>query len=84
MLKVYYQMYIFIFSNLADDNLNHDCENIREIVHANQAWKSDPILKNLQKIKTRYIKYNHAYGIPLLGIESFKNESMIRGCYLIR
>jgi len=31
-----------------------------------------------------FVKYNWAYGIPILGTEDFTDESMKRACYLVR
>ena len=40
--------------------------------------------KNGKKAERQFRKYNHAYGIPMMGTDSFSDESMKRGCYLIR
>jgi len=64
------------------DDVTHDCQNIRKIDHAN--FKQDPVLRNLKKIKKSYVKFNHAYGIPILGVKDFRDESMLRACYLLR
>ena len=39
----------------------------------------------LEKAKLdHFTKWNHAYGIPIFGIESFSDDSMRRACYLVR
>jgi len=40
----------------------------------------DGILKKYKKYK----KWNHAYGIPIFGAETFSDDSMRRACYLVR
>jgi len=66
--------------NLQDDILDHDCKNIRTIDRNNL----HPYLKRIHKIKAPFVKWNHAYGIPIMGIEGFKDESMLKACHLVR
>ena len=76
-----------------DDILVHDCGNVRDFQAdyakndlTNPLWKlvaNEREPKRYRKLP-KIVKYNHAYGIPVFGVEHFKNESMTRACYLIR
>merc|ERR1719186_2334808 len=44
--------------------------------------RNKKIKKNLES--NPFVKYNHAYGIPVFGTKSFTDDSMRRACYLVR
>lgn len=77
-------------SDLPPDRIDHDCETIRTIDWEDQEnWPEE--LKRigaLPKPKTdghdKYVKWTHAYGMPVLGISTFEDVSMRRSCYLAR
>ena len=67
------------------DFIEHDCNTIRPF-DADNLLMEDWIAQGRTKWKHRnqLVKYNHAYGIPIVGKEHFMDESMRRACYLVR
>ena len=76
-----------------DELITHDCQNIREF--NKETIKEDMgrfkfnghvgFTKEDEKRKKHpWAKWNHAYGIPILGRKEFTDDSMKRACYLIR
>jgi len=75
---------------LKDDFIDHDCNTIRDFD------SSTPYSSEAEEWIYRYrrnwntekyfqlVKYNHAYGIPVLGMPWFTDDSMRRACYLVR
>jgi len=67
------------------DFIEHDCNTIRPF-DADNLLMEDWIAQGRTKWKhsNQLVKYNHAYGIPIVGKEHFMDESMRRACYLVR
>jgi len=70
--------------------ITHDCNTIREFT-LNKTLNTEPsvmeewISQNRNwKGVNKFVKYNWAYGIPILGMEHFTDDSMRRSCYLVR
>jgi len=65
--------------------IQHDCNTIRPFDRKNLDNMEDWIAQGRTfKTKNTFVKYNHAYGIPILGREYFTDDSMRRACYLVR
>lgn len=72
---------------LEDDIIDHECANIKYLtLPRNKQNDKDlpPLLKRLKGVPHRYVKWTHAYGIPILGIDTFTETSMKKACYLVR
>jgi len=67
------------------DNIEHDCNTIRPF-DADNLIMDDWIAQGRTKWKdeNEIVKYNHAYGIPIIGKGHFTDDSMRRACYLVR
>ena len=87
--------YINFFFSAAEDRdegipnfetlIQHDCNTIRPFDRTNLDNMEDWIAQGRTfKTKNTFVKYNHAYGIPILGREYFTDDSMRRACYLVR
>lgn len=79
------------FTTADGDYLEHDCLTIKEYTYENfmcEPWNKGLSRKKFKNFKDdsekKYVKYSHAYGIPMIGTAKFSDESMKRGCYLIR
>ena len=85
------------FAGSDGDYLDHDCLTIKKYTKENwfaEPWNTGDSKKKFKQNKPGaragrfkrgvYTKYNSAYGIPMIGTEIFSDESMLRGCYLIR
>merc|ERR1712227_644119 len=65
------------------DYTQHDCNTIRPF-HVDNLVMEDWIVNGRNfKTKNTFVKYNHAYGIPILGRDYFTDDSMRRACYLV-
>jgi len=84
---------------LVPDYTDHDCNTIREFeagtlfpeyLNRNRAtlWEEkDGKRQEFDKgsrWKDDIVKYNHAYGIPIVGQAHFTDDSLKRACYLVR
>jgi len=78
---------------LPEDNTSHDCKNVHRIpVDRGDGPDRDNLPEYLARVYTsrktgipkEYVKWNHAYGFPVLGVEEFSTEAMQKACYLIR
>merc|ERR1719154_925096 len=68
------------------DHIEHDCNTIRPFDEDNLIME-DWILQGRTQWKQKNganVKYNHAYGIPIIGKAHFSDDSMRRACYLVR
>jgi len=73
---------------LSDDITDHDCNNVRRF-DREDTENLHPYLQRLNKVALKskdkiYVKWNHAYGIPILGIDTFTDTAMKKACYLVR
>ena len=86
--------------SLIPDYTDHDCKTIRqfeagklvpEYLNRNRMKKWEKkgnekkkVFDNDSKWKDDIVKYNYAYGIPIVGQTHFTDESLKRACYLVR
>ena len=66
--------------------ITHDCNTIRKFDVNNlemEDWINNGRTWTGKKL-VNFVKYNHAYGIPILGRAEFTDDSMRRACYLVR
>jgi len=79
-------------SDLLPDRTDHDCENVRQIDWEDQDSLPEElrrIVSSGKKIQNKhenedFVKFTHAYGMPVLGISTFEDVSMRRSCYVLR
>ena len=78
----------------------HDCNTMRKFNSTNatqmnnewplsniKEWKLDWTPKKYQhkvNLSEPYTRYNYAYGIPIIAVDSFPEEALKRACYLVR
>ena len=78
----------------------HDCNTMRKFDSKNatqmnnewplsniKEWKLDWTPKKYQhkvNLSEPYTRYNYAYGIPIIAVDSFPEEALKRACYLVR
>jgi len=83
----------FVFpTDLPPDRIDHACENVRAIDWEDQdnfPEELKRIVSSVDKIQKKhenedFVKFTHAYGMPVLGISTFEDVSMRRSCYLLR
>merc|ERR1719186_2230721 len=63
------------------DYIQHDCNTIRPF-NDMEDWLAQE--RTWRTKGGENVKYNHAYGIPIVGKEYFTEDSMRRACYLVR